>query len=135
MQHGMGGPIKDYYVGSLFRSTTPQEEPATEDAKREAGAVLTVNAKNEALDPEDRTYLISLVSARTGMSGDEAAARVDGLTAKIANMKAELKTMAEEARKAASAFSIFAALSMFLGAFIAAVAAVIGSRERDRLSI
>ena len=40
--------------------------------------------------------------------------------------------VADAARKSASAASIFTALSMLIGAFIASVAAALGGRERDQ---
>lgn len=41
-------------------------------------------------------------------------------------------TAADEARKAAAALSIFTGISMFVGAFIASVAAAIGGQLRDK---
>ena len=76
------------------------------------------------MSPADRGYLAALVSARTGISEPEAANRVDIF---ISHMKAS----ADSVRKAASAASLFTALSMLIGAFIACAAAALGGRERD----
>lgn len=76
------------------------------------------------VSPADRGYLAALVSARTGISEPEAANRVDIF---ISHMKAS----ADSVRKAASAASLFTALSMLIGAFIACAAAALGGRERD----
>ncbi|HEY2808205.1 MAG TPA: hypothetical protein VGI91_05390 [Steroidobacteraceae bacterium] len=73
---------------------------------------------------EDRAYLASVVSARTGVTPAEAQARVDTF---IARTKAAM----DSARKAAAAFALFTAVSMLIGAFIACVAAALGGGRRD----
>jgi hypothetical protein len=49
----------------------------------------------------------------------------------IQSVVADAAPQADAVRKAASAFSIFMALSMLVGAFIACVAAVLGGQQRD----
>ena len=67
---------------------------------------------------------MTLISSRTGVAPAEAARRVD---AAVTAVSAD----ADKARKAASATSIFTALAMFVGAFIACVAAALGGQQRD----
>ena len=73
---------------------------------------------------EDRAYLASVVSARTGVTAQEAQARVDTFLTRA-------KLAADSARKSSAATALFTALSMLIGAFIACVAAALGGRERD----
>jgi hypothetical protein len=73
---------------------------------------------------DDRGYLTSVVAAQTGLSREEAQARVD----RAAN---SIRGAADKARKASSAVGFFMALSMLIGAFIASVAAAYGGRLRD----
>jgi len=76
---------------------------------------------------DDRAYLAQLVSERTGMSQADAEARVDQVVT-------EAKEAADTARKAAATASIITALSLLVGAFIAAVAGALGGHYRDALS-
>jgi Flp pilus assembly protein TadB len=91
-------------------------------------------AAGESVGEEDRAYLTNLVAAKTGISMDDAQKRVDRYleTAKEAAMKA--KAAADQERKAAASASIYTALSMLVGAFIASVAAALGGRLRDEHS-
>jgi hypothetical protein len=72
----------------------------------------------------DRAYIAQLVAAQAGISEAEAQRRVDDTVA-------QAKTLERKARKAAEMTSIFTALSMLLGAFIACVSAALGGRVRD----
>jgi hypothetical protein len=83
------------------------------------------------LTEEDRSHLASLVAAKTGITQDEAAKRVDIFVSEANDAQARLKAAADEARKAASETAIFTALAMLIGAFIASVSAAIGGRLRD----
>jgi hypothetical protein len=57
-------------------------------------------------------------------------ATVPEATANAATVSAEA---AEQARKAAAAFSVFTALSLLVGAFIGCVAGAIGGYHRDEV--
>ena len=63
----------------------------------------------------------------------EAAARqrVDNAVAQLQFAKAKVTEAAEAARKATVAFLTAMAISLFVGAFIAAVAGALGGRLRD----
>ena len=79
----------------------------------------------------DRTYLAHLVAARTGLSQSDAEKRVDEVIAKTKAADMKARQVADAARKAAATASIFTAVSMLIGAFIAAAAAALGGRHRD----
>jgi Na+(H+)/acetate symporter ActP len=81
--------------------------------------------KDGAVSPADRTYLVKLVSARTGLSQADAEQRVDQVTT-------QAKTAADQARKSAAKFSLWLAASMLAGALAAALAAVEGGNLRNR---
>lgn len=117
-----------YDVDTLFRSVT-SNAPAGEGGM-EASRILVNGLKLESFPDADRQYLAQMVVARTGVTQEEAAMRVDNVVTKLTAAKQEAVEVAEKARKASSAFSIFTSVSMLLGAFIAAVAATIGSRQR-----
>lgn len=137
-------PFLDYQTDMLFRSVPSQplgEEaevpvrPYAGDARREASAILMNSMKTGALSENDRNYLASLIAMHANISQEDAMNRVNAAAQKVTGMKAEIKAMADKARRMSSTFSLLTALSMFLGAFIAAVTAVIGGRERDLLSV
>jgi hypothetical protein len=106
---------------------------ATEDTDRrgEATRILINGAAAGEIPASDREYLAELVASETGLSGEEASARVDEVLARAEQAKAELQQTAEQAREGAVFLSISMAVALLLGAFIASAAAVIGGRERD----
>jgi len=79
----------------------------------------------------DKTYLAQLVAARTGLAPDAAAHRVDDVMTQVDATEAKAAEAAETARKTAASLAIFTALSMFIGAFIACIAAALGGKCRD----
>jgi heme A synthase len=64
------------------------------------------------------------MAASAGLSQADAEKRVDEVTARA-------KADTDAARKVVAYFSIFTALSMLIGAFIAAAAAALGGQHRD----
>ena len=56
---------------------------------------------------------------------------MDDLISQAKAAEAKVRQAADTARKAASAFSIFTALSMVIGAFIACAASALGGQQRD----
>ncbi len=124
--------ISGYDLDILFRSDKPDTSASPQQALAQAGRILANGvAKNGDVPPADKAYLAQLVSNRTGISQADAQKRVDTAIeqAKAAAVKA--KQAADAARKAAAQLSIFTALSMVIGAFIACVAAAYGGSLRD----
>jgi hypothetical protein len=117
------GSVGSYDVDVLFRGLSERSSTAA-DARPEAARIVAKGLVNGDIPAADRSYLAALVSARTGISQAEAAQRVETF---ITNAKAA----ADRARKAAMAASLFTALSMLIGAFIACAAAALGGHERD----
>ena len=72
-----------------------------------------------------------MVAARTGTTEPEAQKRVDDVIVTEKVTEAHVRPAADTARRAASAFSIFAAIAMLVGAFIARAAASLGGQQRD----
>jgi hypothetical protein len=120
-----------YGIDLLFRSDRPDGNAPNKDSQAEAARILANGLRNGDIPPGDRTYLAQLVAGRTGISQDEAQKRVDGVIAQAKAAEEKAKQAADAARKAAATFSIFAALSMLIGAFIASVAAAYGGSLRD----
>ena len=124
-------PVSAYEIDKLFRSSNFGGAALLGDARMEA-AHIAANAFAEGSFPgADRAYLIDQLSARTGTSQADAQARVDNFIAAVGQAQTKLKAQEDSARKAAAQASIYLALSMLIGAFIASVSAALGGRIRD----
>jgi len=97
-------------------------------ARAEAGRILLTSSSHSGVSADDRTYLVQLVTAATGLAGADAERRVD--------------TIIADARKAISrtrastvilAFSI--ATALLLGAAAAWGAAEAGGHHRDGMPL
>ena len=85
---------------------------------------VPVFRKGGDLNPADRAYVARVVSARTGMSQQEAERRVNDAVAKA-------KQATDEARKGAMKAMLWLAASMLAGAVAAMLGAVEGGLLRD----
>jgi hypothetical protein len=127
-----GGPvIASYNTDMLFRSPRADSSAATADARAEAARILANGVVSGDVPSEDRTYLAELVAARSGISVEDAQKRVDTAIAQAKAAEANARQTADAARKAAAEASIYTALSMLVGAFIACIAAALGGQRRD----
>jgi hypothetical protein len=126
------GPA-EAWLDSLYRPVNPAPAPAAgtqanqgnQDVRAESSRLLLSGVSGD-LQPADRTYLAQLVAARTGLSQEDAEKRVDATIA-------QAKQAADTARKAAATVSLMTALSLMIGAFVAAAAGAMGGRHRDML--
>jgi hypothetical protein len=115
------------YVDTLLRSDNPpaqgQQNPS--DTRGEMVRLFTASFHNSNdLNPADRSYVVKVVSARTGLSPADAEKRVNDVVTQV-------KTDLDEARKAAMQTAIWLTLSLFIGAFSASLAATEGGGLRD----
>jgi hypothetical protein len=123
--------LAPYDMDTLFRSDRPDSSGSSADARAEAARILTNGVAAGDVPTTDRTYLAQLVAARTGISQDEAQKRVDTAIAQAKAAAVKAREAADAARKAAAETSIYTALSMLVGAFIACIAAALGGQRRD----
>ena len=126
------GALMPYDVDKLFRSTSTAAGSAATEARMEATHIVANAFASGSVPDADRTYLAEQVAARTGASQSEAQARVDGLIAAVMHSQEKLKDDADRAKRATAQASIYLALSMLIGAFIASVSAALGGRIRDQ---
>jgi hypothetical protein len=127
-----GGALMPYEVDKLFRSINSTAEPAAAEARVQATHIVANAFASGTVPDTDRAYLTEQVAANTGILKSEAQARVDGFTAAVMQSQAQLQADAATAKKATAQASIYLALSMLIGAFIACVAAALGGRIRDQ---
>ena len=130
----LGGALADptgYFVDSLYRTDHPSANVSDLDVRAQSTRILLNGMRNGDVPAPDKTYLVQLVAARTGLSQADAAKRVDEVIAQEKAAEVKVRQTADAARKAGSYLSIFTALSMLVGAFIACVAAALGGQQRD----
>ncbi|MDF2809334.1 MAG: hypothetical protein K0S56_365 [Microvirga sp.] len=131
-----GSNATAYFVDALFRPSDPAQTaaPGPEGdaaAAAQASRILLASAAAGEVSAGDKAYLGQLVAARTGLSQADATARVDAVLKQVNDAKVKAQQAADTARRASATFALLAALSMMVGAFIAAVAAAIGGYQRD----
>lgn len=129
-------PSTSYFVDALFRPTDAARLNAP-GAQGDAAAIgqatriLVTSVAAGQLSTDDKSYLAMLVAARTGLSPADAQKRVDSVWAKVQEAKTKTQAAADKARKTSAATALLGALTLFIGAFIAAVSAILGGKLRD----
>lgn len=122
---------QEYDLDTLFRRAQPDANGAPGEAEAEAGRIVASGLANGDVPEADRAYLAQVVAVRAGIPPQDARGRVDALVERAKQAAATAKQAAETARKTAATVSIFTALSLLIGAFIAATAGALGGRSRD----
>ncbi|NKK01000.1 hypothetical protein GFL80_24180 [Rhizobium leguminosarum bv. viciae] len=122
-----------YFTDALLRPEQARAGATSDDAAAtaEVSRILLNGAAAGQIPDDDKAYLATIVSARTGLSGADARTRVDTVLKRIDDAKVAAQKAADEARKAASTTALLGALSLLIGAFIAAAAAAFGGSQRD----
>lgn len=117
-----GSPsVGAYELDALFRGARTE---GNTDPRPEVARIIAKGLTGNGVSPADRSYVASLVSARTGISQAAAEQRVDSLVTSV-------REAADRARKASARAAFATALSLLIGAFIACVAAALGGQRRD----
>jgi hypothetical protein len=125
------GAARAYDVDTLYRGEKPELASSDQQTQLEATRILARGMANGSVPDADKAYLVDQVAARTGLSHDDAQKRVDDVIAQEKTAETKARQVVDDARKSASAVSIFTALSMLIGAFIACCAAAYGGSLRD----
>ena len=128
---GTGADPTAYFVDNLYRTAHPSANASDGDVWSQSSRILLNGMLNGDVPAPDKIYLAQLVSVRTGLSQVDAEKRVDEVIAQEKAVEAVARQAADAARKAGAYLSIFTALSMLVGAFIACVAAALGGQQRD----
>jgi hypothetical protein len=134
---GAAGTATSSYVYGLDRLFRPSDASAAAaqsgpDVRPEVTHVIVqAVATNGAVSDADRSYLATLVAARTGISTQEAQNRVNDFISTASQAKDTVQASADAARKAAAKTAIFTALALAIGAFVACLTAALGGKIRD----
>jgi hypothetical protein len=120
-----GENIIAYDLDRLFRGDRrPPAELAM--SRAEAARILMTISSHQGVLPEDRAYLVRLVSATTGLAAPEAERRVNDVMVRA-------KQNIDRARASAAILAFMAAAAALVGAAAAWYAAGIGGRQREGL--
>ncbi len=123
-----------YFIDTLFRAEAPAAE--TGMARDEAGRIFARAAMSDGAVPaEDRTYLVNLVVANTGLSQEQAEARVDQVIANVEAARQQAIEAARIARNTAIIAAFLLAASSLVSAIGAYWAAQKGGNHRDNNTI
>jgi hypothetical protein len=117
-----GENIIAYDIDRLFRGV--RSDVNMEYTRAEAGRILLTASSHRSMPPEDRTELVRLVSARTGLAPPEAERRVDEGTARA-------RENIRRARKSAVILAFSTGAAALLGLAVAWFAAGEGGKHRD----
>ncbi|WP_431323321.1 hypothetical protein [Rhizobium sp. YTU87027] len=122
-----------YFTDALLRPQQAGGRAREDDgaASAEISRILLQSAASGQINDADRTYIASMVSARTSLSEADARNRVDAVLKQIADAKAATQAALDKARKAAATTALVGSLSLLVGAFISSAAAALGGRQRD----
>lgn len=122
--------LVDYAVGTAFRSDRAADQ-GTEAAVSDTTTVVTRAMADGEMTADDRAYLASVIARQTGVSPEEAQARVDALAARAQEIADEAAQAAERARIFSVIAAFIAAASLAVSAAGAYWAAGWGGRHRD----
>jgi hypothetical protein len=112
----------------LFRADKRPQNADLTYARSEAARILLTSASHRGVLPDDRTYLIRLTAANTGLAAPEAEKRVDTIIA-------QARDNIRKARRASVILAFMAGAAALLGAAVAWFAAGAGGRHRDDRTI
>jgi len=128
-----------YFLDTLFRAPeTAAPNAATADpaqVRGEASRILARSAMNGEVAAGDRTYLAQMISRESGITQQEAEARIDQVVAETKQAAETAKQAADTARKGAITASLLIFATLLIGAFVASWAAAFGGRHRDEFEI
>lgn len=122
-----------YFVDQLYRpSATATAAADTTAVRAETGRILAQGAIAGSVSDPDKAYLAQVVASNTGLTPDEANARVTEVLAAVDKAKADAAAAAETARKAGVVGAFLTAAALLVGAVAAFWAAQMGGNHRDQ---
>jgi hypothetical protein len=117
-------------AGATGTAATPENGPS--DQRAQISRIMLTAVGPTGMSDDDRNYLAQVVSARTGMSQDDARRRVDDV---VSRAKRQLTQATDTARKAAAYLSFWTFMSLLFGGVCATLGGVLGGDLRDELAV
>ena len=118
----------EYFIDRLFRSDHPSPNRNEAPVRAEAARIFAHALRQRNLPAADKTYLVDLVAAKTGLNQTDTEKRVS-------EVFVEIQQAADTARKAVAHVSLWIFVALLIGAFCASYAATIGGRQRDHVEL
>lgn len=115
-------------IDHLFRSTRRPPNLDLAPLRAEAGRILMTSSGHNGVSSDDRSYLVQLVTATTGLAGQDAERRVDGVIA-------ESRTAISRTRASTIVLAFSVATALLFGAAAAWAGAGAGGRHRDGMPL
>ncbi|BAT61874.1 hypothetical protein GJW-30_1_04436 [Variibacter gotjawalensis] len=106
----------------------------SQDTTASISRILAASALRGNISEEDKTYLVRLVAARSGISEDDARRRVDAAVAQARAAAESAKQAADKARKAAVIIAFLLAAASIVSAGAAYWSGTLGGEHRDALT-
>ena len=117
----------------LMRSSGADSQPPgnTDDVRSEASRLITSSIASGEFLPEDQAYLATLVQRVSGVTAEEAEARVTTAINKAEELTSQATAVAETARKSGILLTFLLAAVLLVSAAASWWAATIGGKHRD----
>lgn len=132
-----GSQITDYFVDSLMRpAANSSTSLSAEDSEVRAGEltrILMRSLPEVQLSTQDSEYLARVVARDTGLSTQQAQARVNEVTSNLREAVVTAQAAVDEAREATAYAAGWMFISLLCGAFFASWMATFGGRLRDQI--
>lgn len=122
-------------VDRALRGGPAATGPVDPEIRSEVGRILLSTLGDGELDQGDRDYLVSIVSARAGVSQDEAGQRIDQIVEQGRQLEADAIAAAESARRIGVLAAFLAAASLLVSAVAAYFGAALGGKHRDEQTV
>lgn len=135
--HPDGQAPTDYAVDYLLRPGSPVARsqgiiPAdSQQTRAEVARILAAGLRDKALMPRDRTYLVQLVSQRSGFAPADAEKRVDEAFAEAQLAENRAREAADKVRKGTAVAAFLAAATLLISCAAAAAGSALGGRHRN----
>jgi hypothetical protein len=101
----------------------------------EVSRIFSRAVSQDQLSDDDATYIGRLVAQHTGLTENEAAARVNDVFARtqaeLSQMETSAREAADEARAATAKTALWFFVALLIGAFVGSYSATVGGRQRD----
>lgn len=132
-----GSQITDYFVDSLLRpaenASTTMSAADNEVRTSELTTILARSLPEVELSAQDSEYLARVVARDTGLTTQQAQARVNEVTTDLREAVTTAQAAADEARKATAYTAGWMFIALLCGAFFASWMATFGGRLRDQI--
>ena len=133
------GYLMDSMLRKVGTATPPatgvDTESGTAVSAAEIGRIFMNSMRQGALPADDLKYVAGAVAARSGLTPDQAEARVkatfEGVQVKLREAEASAKQAADSTRKATAYGALWLFVSLLIGAFFASWSATFGGRRCD----